>query len=97
MILEKYSSFWNSNILFKIPIILEQHGHIWNLKKTEDDIINCIKNRGLVFATIVHDLPDNDPKKGMRPIDIDQDGLITVEVDSKQYTIDLNDVEKIEY
>jgi len=64
---------------------------------TKDDIINCIKKGGLVFATIVHDLPDNDPKKGMRPIDIDKDGLITVEVDGKEYTIDLNDVEKIEY
>jgi len=63
---------------------------------TEDDIINCIKRGGLVFATIVHDLPDNDPEKGMRPVDIDKDGLITVEVDSKEYTIDLNDVEKIE-
>lgn len=63
---------------------------------TEDDIINCIKKGGLVFATIVHDLPDNDPEKGMRPVDIDKDGLITVEVDGKEYTIDLNDVEKIE-
>ena len=63
---------------------------------TEDDIINCIKKRGLVFATIVHDLPDNDSKQGMRPIDIDKDGLITVEVDGKEYTIDLNDIEKIE-
>lgn len=63
---------------------------------TEDDIINCIKKRGLVFATIVHDFPDNDPEQGMRPIDIDKDGLITVEVDGKEYTIDLNDVEKIE-
>ena len=63
---------------------------------TEDDIINCIKKGGLVFSTIVHDLPDNDPEKGMRPFDIDKDGLITVDVDGKEYTIDLNDVEKIE-
>ena len=32
----------------------------------------------------------------MKPIDIDNDGLITVEVDDEQYNIDLNDVEKIE-
>lgn len=63
---------------------------------TEDDIINCIKKRGLIFATIVHDFPDN-PKKGMTPIDIDKDGLITVDVDGKEYTLDLNDVEKIEF
>lgn len=63
---------------------------------TQDDIINCIKKSGLVFATIVHDFPDNDPEVGMKPVDIDEDGLITVEVDGKEYTIDLNDVEKIE-
>lgn len=63
---------------------------------TQDDIINCIKKGGLVFSTIVHDYPDNDDKVGMKPIDIDNDGLITVEIDGKQYNIDLNDVEKIE-
>jgi hypothetical protein len=63
---------------------------------TEDDIINCIKKGGLVFATIIHNFPDNDPEQGMRPVDIDKDGLITVEVDGNEYTIDLNDVEKIE-
>jgi hypothetical protein len=63
---------------------------------TEDDIINCIKKGGLVFSTIVHNFPDNDPEQGMRPVDIDKDGLITVEVDGKEYNVDLNDVEKIE-
>ena len=62
----------------------------------EDDIINCIKNKGLIFSTIVHDFPENNPKEGMTPVDIDKDGLITVEIDGKQYNVDLNDVEKIE-
>lgn len=64
---------------------------------TQDDIIKCIKGRGLIYSTIVHDLPENNPKEGMTPIDIDEDGLITVEVDGKEYNIDLNDVEKIEF
>jgi hypothetical protein len=64
---------------------------------TQDDIIKCIKERGIIYSTIVHDLPENNPKEGMTPIDIDEDGLITVEVDGKQYNIDLNDVEKIEF
>ena len=64
---------------------------------TQDDIIKCIKGRGLIYSTIVHDFPENDPKEGMTPIDIDEDGLITVEVDGKEYNIDLNDVEKIEF
>jgi hypothetical protein len=63
---------------------------------TQDDIIKCIKSRGFIYSTIVHDFPENNPKEGMTPVDIDQDGLITVEIDGKQYNIDLNDVEKIE-
>jgi hypothetical protein len=63
---------------------------------TQDDIINCIKNNGVIYATIVHDFPDNNPEEPLKPVDIDEDGLITVEIDSKEYTVDLNDVEKIE-
>jgi hypothetical protein len=63
---------------------------------TQDDIIKCIKSRGLIYSTIVHDFPENKSGEGMTPVDIDKDGLITVEVDGKEYNIDLNDVEKIE-
>jgi hypothetical protein len=64
---------------------------------TSDDIIKCIKNRGLVYATIIKNYPNNDPKVGMTPIDIDQDNLITVEYNNNEYLIDLNHIEKIEY
>ena len=64
---------------------------------TQDDIIKCIKERGLIYATIVKDFPDNKPEEGMTPIDIDEDGLITVDIDGIEYNIDLNDVEKIEF
>ena len=64
---------------------------------TQDDIINCIKRGGLVYATIVKEFPENKPEEGLTPVDIDEDGLITVEFDGKQYNIDLNDVEKIEF
>ena len=64
---------------------------------TQDDIIKCIKERGLIYATIVKDFPDNKPEEGMTPIDIDEDGLITVDIDGKEYNVDLNDVEKIEF
>jgi hypothetical protein len=26
---------------------------------TQDDIIKCIKSRGLIYSTIVHDFPEN--------------------------------------
>ncbi len=64
---------------------------------TQDDVINCIKDRGLIFSEIIHDYPGNDPKVGMIPLDIDEDGLITVEISGRQYNIDLSDVTKIEY
>jgi hypothetical protein len=64
---------------------------------TQDDIIKCIGKNGSIYATIIKDLPGNNPKEPLTPIDIDGDGLITVEIDGKQYNIDLNDVEKIEF
>jgi hypothetical protein len=63
---------------------------------TQDDVINCIKKGGLIYTDIVHELPDN-PSTGIKAVDIDEDGLITVEVDGKSYTVDLQDVKKIEY
>ena len=64
---------------------------------TIDDIINCIKKRGIIYATIVKEYPDNDPKDPITPVDIDEDGLITVEIDGREYYVDLDGVEKIEY
>ena len=64
---------------------------------TDDDIIKCIKKRGVIYATIVKEYPDNKPKDPITPIDIDKDGLITVKIDNNEYYVDLDDVEKIEY
>lgn len=64
---------------------------------TIEDIIKCIRDNGSIYATIVHNFPNNDPKEPLRPVDIDEDGLITVDYDGEQYEVDLRDVEKIEY
>jgi len=64
---------------------------------TQDDIIKCITDGGVIYATIIKELPDNNPESALRPIDIDKDGLITVEIDNDEYSVDLNDVEKIEF
>lgn len=64
---------------------------------TIDDIIKCIKNRGVIYSTIVKEYPDNDPKDPITPVDIDEDGLITVDIDGREYYVDLDDVEKIEF
>ncbi len=64
---------------------------------TMDDIINCIKKKGVIYTTIVKEYPDNNPEDPITPVDIDEDGLITVEIDGNEYYVDLDDVEKIEF
>lgn len=63
---------------------------------TEDDIIQCIKKSGTIFATIIKNYPNNDPQQPIRPVDIDEDGLITVDIDGNQYSVELKNVQKIE-
>jgi hypothetical protein len=64
---------------------------------TIEDIINCIQSNGFIYATIVKDLPDNDPDMTINPMSVDDDGLITVEIDGSEYEVDLKNVEKIEF
>lgn len=63
---------------------------------TQEDIIKCIEKNGLLWATIIQEIPENDPKEPMKALDIDKDGLITVEQDNKIGYVKLKDVEKIE-
>lgn len=63
---------------------------------TVEDIINCIKDGGFIYATIIKNLPGNNPNNPLNPVSIDNDGLITVEVDGSEYEVDLEDVDKIE-
>jgi hypothetical protein len=64
---------------------------------TDDDIIKCIKKKGVIYTSIVKEYPGNKPKDPITPVDIDKDGLITVEIDNNEYYVDLDDVEKIEF
>lgn len=63
---------------------------------SEEDIINCIKKGGNLYSNIVKNLPNvnEDP---LRPVSIDEDGLITIEYDGNEYEVNLRDVKKIEY
>ena len=62
----------------------------------QEDIIGCIEKGGVIYATIVQEIPENDPKQALKPVDIDEDGLIAVEQDGKIGYVKLEDVEKIE-
>lgn len=64
---------------------------------TIDDIIDCIKNNGKVYATIIKDLPNNNPSNAVSPVSIDDDGLVTVEYDGNEYEVSLKNIESIEY
>ena len=73
---------------------------------TQQDIRDCIINsKGFIYATIINNLPDNIPNNPLRPVSIDDDGLITVQVldekgqpiDGSEYEVELKNVEKIEF
>ncbi len=61
---------------------------------TEDDIIQCIRSNGFVFATSIKDFPNNDPKSPLKPVSIDEDGLVTIEFEGKEYEVELKNIDK---
>ena len=73
----------------------KQNNEAGDLLKQED-IIKCIEKGGVIYATTIQEIPDNDPKAPLKAVDIDKDGLITVEQDNKIGYVKLEDVEKIE-
>lgn len=64
---------------------------------TIEDIINCIQSNGFIYTAIVKNLPDNDPNMAIKPMSVDDDGLITARIDGSEYEIDLKNVDKIEF
>ena len=64
---------------------------------TIEDVLKCIKSGGVVYATIIKEFPDNDPSKPLRPVNIDDDGEVTVEFEGKEYEVNLRNIESIEF
>ena len=62
-----------------------------------DDMIKCIKSDGVIYTNIVKGLPNNNVDVPIKPISIDDDGLVTIEYDNKEYEVDLRNIKKIEY
>lgn len=66
-------------------------------KYSIDDIIRCIETDGSIYSDIIKDYPKNDPEQPLRPIDIDDDGNITVNIEGNLYEIELRNVNKIDF
>ena len=66
-------------------------------KVSIDDIIECIEKGGSIYAQIVKEYPENDPNEPLIPVNIDEDGSITVEIDDNHYEVELKDVDRIDY
>ena len=64
---------------------------------TADDVMKCIQAGGVLYATIIKEFADNDPIEPLKPVSIDDDGLVTIEYDGNEYEVSLKNIESIEY
>lgn len=64
---------------------------------TADDIVRCIDQGGVIYATVVRGLPGNDPDMPMLPVSVDEEGVVTVFVDGAYREVALDNVDRIEW
>lgn len=68
-----------------------------NKNITIDDIVRCIDQGGVIYATIIENFPDNDPEQPLNPVSVDEDGTTTIELDGDNYEVKLRNVDRIEW
>lgn len=68
-----------------------------NKNITIDDIVRCIDQGGVIYATIIGNLPDNDPDQPLNPVSVDEDGTTTIELDGDNYEVKLKNIDRIEW
>lgn len=66
-------------------------------KVSVQDVIDCIENDGVIYADIIKEYPNNNPKDSLKPIDIDELGNTTVDIDGNLYVVELKDIKKIDF
>lgn len=64
---------------------------------TVDDLVQCVNHGGVIYTQIIKNLPDNDPEQPLHTVSVDDDGLVTVEIDGKNYEVEMKNIDKIEY
>jgi hypothetical protein len=62
---------------------------------TTNDIIKAKESGEKIYATIIKDIPGNDPEEPLSLLDIDEDGLITVDYKGETGYVELKDVKRI--
>ena len=62
---------------------------------TPEDIIKAKNDGEKIYATIIEEIPGNDPSEPLEIKDIDEDGLIIVSYKGKDGYVELENVEKI--
>lgn len=62
---------------------------------TIDDIIKAKENGDNIYATIIEEMPENDPDEPLEVKDIDGDGLITISYKGKYGYVKLDNVDRI--
>lgn len=62
---------------------------------TIDDIIKAKENGDNIYATIIEEMPENDPDEPLEIKDIDGDGLITISYKGKYGYVKLDNVDRI--
>jgi hypothetical protein len=63
-------------------------------KITLQNIEDCVKGGGKIFATIIKDYPNNDPNEPLTPVSMDE-STVTVEIEGNYYDIDIDDIERV--
>ena len=64
---------------------------------TIEVVVKCIKSGGVIYATIIKDFAENDPKAALKPVNVDNDGEVTVEFEGREYEVNLKIIESIDF
>lgn len=63
---------------------------------TQDDIIECIKEKKMIYTKSISDYPEHESDQPVLPVDIDNNNDVTLDIDGNYYYTKLNYIYKID-
>jgi len=60
-----------------------------------DDIIEAIEGGNLIRVNNIKNLPDHDREIPVKPVSIDEEGLVTISTDSGEFEVEIENVVEI--